>query len=48
MAKMITVRSLIVVAASQNWILQQLDITDAFLYDDLNEEIYMSPTPGLC
>ncbi|CAL8173718.1 unnamed protein product [Prunus armeniaca] len=46
-AKMIIVRYFLALTASQSWSLHQLDISNAFLHGDLDEEIYMSPPPGL-
>ncbi|MCO5603379.1 hypothetical protein L7F22_057529 [Adiantum nelumboides] len=45
-AKMTTVRAIIVVAAAKGWILHQMDVKDAFLHDDLQEEVYMEQPPG--
>ena len=44
-AKMTSVRLFISLAATHNWDLHQLDIKNAFLHGDLQEEVYMDQPP---
>nr|GFA75449.1 hypothetical protein [Tanacetum cinerariifolium] len=44
---MTTVRTLIVVTSSHKWKIYQLDVKNAFVNSDLNEEVFMKPPPGV-
>ena len=45
-ARLTSVKCLIVMAAVRRWRLYQMDVKNAFLNGELHEEVYMQPPPG--
>ncbi|GKC72140.1 retrovirus-related pol polyprotein from transposon TNT 1-94 [Tanacetum coccineum] len=45
-AKMVTVKTLLNIAVQSGWIIEQIDVNNAFLHGDLHEDVYMKISQG--
>jgi hypothetical protein len=45
-AKMTTIRAIIVMATTKGWSLHQMDVKNVFLHGDLHKEVYMEQPPS--
>lgn len=45
-ARIVTMRLFLAVAASHSWLVHQVDINNAYLHGYINEEIYVTPPEG--
>lgn len=43
-----TIRIILSIAISNDWMIKQLDVSNAFLHGDLDNEVFMEQPPGFC
>jgi len=43
---MVIMRAMIAMATSRGWVLHQMDVKNAFLHGELQEEVYLDQPPG--
>ena len=45
-AKLVTMRTFLAIAAANGWELHQMDVHNAYLHNELDEEVYMQMPPS--
>lgn len=44
--KLASIRTILSIPVSRHWLIQQVDVNNAFLNEELTEDVYMQQPPG--